>query len=169
MRIRPLAPSDVDEIAAAFAAVRRPGKGVELFQRYLAEQAADDRVVLLAEVDGGFAGYICVIWRSGYGPFRAEDIPEIQDFNILPSLRRRGIATALMDAAESAIAQRSPVAGLGCGLYADYGAAMRLYIGRGYLPDGRGVAYGGQTIAPGDTIRVDDSAELMFTKRLGSA
>jgi GNAT superfamily N-acetyltransferase len=168
MRIRPLAPSDVDAIAAAFAAVRWPGKAVDLFQQYLAEQAAGDRVVLLAELDGGFAGYVWV-WRSGYGPFRAEDIPEIQDFNILPPLRRRGIGTALMDAAESAIAHRSPVAGLGCGLYAGYGAAMRLYIGRGYLPDGRGVAYGGQTIAPGDTIRVDDSAELMFTKRLGSA
>ena len=37
-------------------------------------------------------------------------------------------------------AGRSPLAGIGFGLYADYGAAQRLYVKCGYLPDGRGRA-----------------------------
>jgi hypothetical protein len=37
-----------------------------------------------------FAGYACILWRSGYEPFRQAGIPEIADFNVLPAHRRRG-------------------------------------------------------------------------------
>jgi len=167
MEIQPLSLSDVDRIAAAFDDLGWPGKGVELYRRYLEEQESGEREVFVAHVDGGFAGYVCVVWHSDYEPFRAAEIPEILDFNVLPAVRRRGIGTALMDAAEDAVVRRSPIAGLGCGLYADYGAALLLYLNRGYVPDGRGVAYGGKTVTPGETIRIDDSAALMFTKRVG--
>jgi hypothetical protein len=39
------------------------------------------------------------------------------------------------------VAERSDVVGLGVGLYPDYGTAQRMYVRRGYLPDGRGVIY----------------------------
>jgi hypothetical protein len=71
-----------------------------------------------------------------------------------------------MDAAEATTASRSPVVGLGCGLYADYGAALLMYLGRGYLPDGRGIAYNGETVPAGSTVRLDDAAGLMLTKVL---
>ena len=45
-------------------------------------------------------------------------------------------------------AQRSDHAGIGFGLYADYGAAQRLYIKRGYIPDGRGAHYGTSPVFP---------------------
>jgi GNAT superfamily N-acetyltransferase len=153
-------------MVAAFGAVAWPGKSAAVFERYLEEQTAGARVVWVGERDGEFAGYVCVVWRSGYEPFRAAGIPEIVDFNVLPAHRRRGVGTALMDAAETTIGSRSPVAGIGCGLYADYGPAMLLYLARGYLPDGRGVAYGGRTVPVGGTLTVDDSAALMLTKRL---
>lgn len=53
---------------------------------------------------------------------------------------------------------------IGVGIGADYGAAFRLYVTRGFVPDGRGVAYAGKPVAIGDTIRVDDSANLYFTR-----
>jgi GNAT superfamily N-acetyltransferase len=165
--IRPLIPADLPTLAAAFAAVGWPGKQPQLFQRYIVEQHRGARVVLVAEPDGVFAGHACILWRSGYQPFRQAGIPEIADVNVLPAHRRRGVGTALMDAAETVVAQRSPIVGLGCGLYADYGPALLLYLRRGYLPDGRGIAYGGRTVVVGDSIRLDDSATLMFTKPVG--
>jgi GNAT superfamily N-acetyltransferase len=95
-----------------------------------------------------------------------ETIPEISDFNVLPSYRKRGIGSALMDAAEAKVAERFAVVGIGVGLYPDYGQAQRMYVRRGYLPDGRGLIYDGRQVPPMETIRNDDSATLMFTKRL---
>ena len=85
---------------------------------------------------------------------------------MLPSYRKRGIGSALMDAAEAKVAERSAVVGIGVGLYPDYGQAQRMYVRRGYLPDGRGLIYDGRQVPPMETIRNDDSATLMFTKRL---
>jgi ribosomal protein S18 acetylase RimI-like enzyme len=115
---------------------------------------------------GVFAGYVTVVWVSGYRPFAEAGIPEIQDLNVLPQFRRRGIASALMDAAEAAIAARAVTAGIGVGLYADYGAAQLMYLRRGYLPDGRGIAYRGATVAPATRVPVNDDLVLMLTRRL---
>ncbi len=170
MRVRLLGPADPASLAAAFGAVGWPGRGsAALYRRYLGEQAAGQRVVWLAERDRLLLGYLCVLWRSEYPPFRNAGIPEIVDFNVLPAYRRRGVGTALMDMAERCIAQRSARAGLGCGLYADYGPALLLYLRRGYLPDGRGVTYDRRTVAPGQSIRVDDAAALMLVKDLSLA
>ncbi|GAA3511084.1 GNAT family N-acetyltransferase [Actinocatenispora rupis] len=161
--IRALRADDPVVIAAAFTALGWD-KPMTQYERYLAEQARGVRDVLVATVGGRFAGYLTVWWESGYEPFGG--IPEIQDFNVLPEFRRRGVGGALMDAAEARVAERSPVVGLGVGLYADYGAAQRMYVRRGYLPDGRGVQYGGRPVVPGSSIPIDDDAVLMFTKRL---
>jgi GNAT superfamily N-acetyltransferase len=166
LTIRPLAEPDVYTIAAAFAELGWPGKDTAQYRRYLAQQAAGERDVLVAEVGGDFAGYICVTWTSGYEPFRDAGTPEIQDFNVLAAYRRRGVGGALMDAAERLAATRSPVVGLGVGLYADYGSAQRMYARRGYIPDGRGIMYAGEPVPPGESVRVDDDACLFYTRDL---
>jgi hypothetical protein len=56
------------------------------------------------------------------------------------------------------------VAGIGVGLFASYGSAQRLYVRRGYIPDGRGIARRGETIEPGASVVVDDDLVLYFTK-----
>jgi hypothetical protein len=58
------------------------------------------------------------------------------------------------------------VVGIGVGLYADYGSAQRMYFRRGYLPDGRGLMYDWKPVPPGELVRLDDDATLMFTKSL---
>jgi GNAT superfamily N-acetyltransferase len=166
MRIRLLGTPDPARLASTFGAAGWPGKSAALYQRYLGEQAAGQRVVWVAERGAAPLGYVCVVWRSDYPPFRNAGIPEIVDFNVLPAYRRQGVGSALMDVAERCIAQRSKLAGLGCGLYADYGPALLLYLRRGYLPDGRGITYDRRAVPAGQSIRVDDSAALMLVKNL---
>jgi len=159
--IRPLRDGDPPVIAAAFAEIGWD-KPERQYLGYLTDQAAGLRDVLVATVDGVFAGYVTVFWESAY----FGGLPEISDFNVLPTYRRQGIGSRLMDAAEAMVSERSDVVGIGVGLYADYGQAQRMYVRRGYIPDGRGLMYDNKPVPPGDLVRIDDAAALMFTKRL---
>ena len=165
LEITPLRSDDPPVFEAAFDAIGW-NKPAAQYERYLEEQVAGKRPVLVARLDGEFAGYVTVIWETGYPPFREAGIPEIQDFNVLPKFRRQRIGSALMDAAEALIATRSKVAGLGVGLYPDYGPAQRLYVLRGYVPDGHGIAAEQVHVKPGDVVRVDDELALYFTRRV---
>jgi GNAT superfamily N-acetyltransferase len=164
--IRPLQSTDIAEVVAAFIALGWSGKDVMQFERYLAEQEAGTRVALFAFVNGVFTGYLNVLWQSAYPPFATAGIPEINDFNVLPSFRRQGIGTALMDEAERVIATRSSVAGIGAGMTQDYGNAQRLYVRRGYVPDGRGLMTHERPVEYGQSVVVDDDLVLYFTKQL---
>jgi len=163
VRIGPLAAGDIAEIADAFAALGW-NKPAAQYQRYLAEQAAGTRDVLVARGDGKFCGYVTVNWRPDYPPFRDAGIPEVQDFNVLPVYRRRGIGTRLMDEAERTAYARAAVVGIGVGLHHDYGAAQRLYVLRGYVPDARGITAHGRRVNWGDDVKVDDDLVLFLTK-----
>ena len=163
--IRLLEPDDIPEIANAF---QRLGwsKPESQYKRYLMEQSIGLRQVFVAFVEEEFAGYLTICWHSLYEPFRSELIPEIVDFNVLPKFRRQGIGTQLMDTAESTIAKVNPIAGIGVGLDPDYGAAQRLYVLRGYIPDGRGLHYRDHHVTYGEQITVDDELAIYLTKEL---
>jgi GNAT superfamily N-acetyltransferase len=163
--LRTLKAADTAPIASAFESIGW-NKPLAQYLRYFEEQERGQRLVLVAFVDGVFAGYLTVQWKSGYPPFEEAEIPETQDFNVLPFYRRRGIGTLLMDEAERQIATRSSIAGIGVGMTPDYGAAQRMYVLRGYIPDGRGLYCHNKPVALGDTITVDDGLALYFTKRL---
>ena len=85
---------------------------------------------------------------------------------MLPQFRRQGIGTALIDKAESEIAKVSDIAGIGVGMTPDYGAAQRMYVLRGYVPDGRGLHYKNHFPIYGEQVTVDDDLVLYFTKEL---
>lgn len=161
--LRALRAEDAERIAAAFAA-QGWNKPAAQFLTYLRQQEAGDRDVLVAEVNGDFAGYVTIMWESDYLPFRVDGIPEIVDLNVLLKYRRLGVATALLDKAERRIARRSPIAGIGVGMTADYGAAQILYVRRGYHPDGRGLAVRGVSAQHGDRVTVDDDLTLYLTR-----
>ena len=164
--IRPLEQSDIPAVVAAFAAIDWGGKTTEQFTRYLAEHTEGNRVSLFAFLDGQFVGYLNVLWESGYPPFREAGIPEINDFNVLPDFQRRGIGSALMDAAERIAGERSPIIGIGVGMITGYGNAQRMYPQRGYVPDGLGLTYHNKPLHGGETVIADDDLVLWFTKRL---
>ena len=163
--IRLLESDDIPQIAKAFQGLGWDKPALQ-YERYLMEQVLEIRDVYVAFTEERFVGYLTVCWISSYEPFRRENIPEIVDFNVLPQFRRQGIGTRLMDKAESEIAIVSSIAGIGVGMTPDYGAAQRLYVLRGYVPDGRGLHYQGHYIKCGEEITVDDNLALHLTKEL---
>lgn len=123
-------------------------------------------VLLIAVMDELFLGHCKIVWTPDYPHFRDNNIPEIQDLNVRPDYRKQGIATQLLDECERRIAERSDRVGIGFGMYVDYGEAQRLYIKRGYVPDGHGVYYQHQPVVPGEAVPVDDDLVLYLTKHL---
>ncbi len=163
--IRQMTAGDVQEMLAALESGGFH-KSAPLFDRYLCEQNAGDRIVLLAYVDGKFAGYLTVIWNSDYPHFRDAGIPEVNDFNVLPELRRRGVGSRLMDEAERLISERSAYSGIGFGMGADYGPAQRMYVLRGYVPDGNGLMDGPRPVTYGEQITVSHDLAIYMVKKL---
>ena len=165
VRIRLLEESDPPSIAAAFANMGW-NKPETQFRRYLHEQVAETRTCFVAIADGQFAGYVTVNWRPTYAGFADLNIPEIQDLNVLIKYRRKGIASRLLDRAETEAARRSGIVGIAVGLHPGYNAAQRLYAKRGYIPDGRGVTYRNCFVQEGASVVLDDDLSMHFTKQL---
>ncbi len=163
--IRNLQENDIEQIADVFQKLGWD-KPVSQYQRYLAEQAENFRQVLVAFENNVFAGYLTIIWESKYPSFKNKKIPEINDFIVLPAFRRKRIGTKLMDKAEEIVSQNSVIVGIGVGVDADYGAAQRLYILRGYVPDGKGIVWQNRFPKYGEKVTVDDDLNLYFTKIL---
>lgn len=163
--IRELRQEDILKIVQSFKEIGW-NKPASQYERYFKEQAAGKRQVFVAFEDDKFAGYLTVVFKSNYPPFAEKHIPEINDFNVLPEFRRRKIGTKLMDKAEEFISRKSEIAGIGVGLHEDYGAAQRLYVLRGYVPDGRGIVWQNRAPKYGEKVTVDDDLNLYFTKIL---
>jgi GNAT superfamily N-acetyltransferase len=167
--IRPLLQEDISIIAEAFSSIGWT-KPVSLFEGYLKEAEADERLIWLAFVHDRFAGYITLKWQSQYSSFKEQNIPEIMDLNVLPHARKKGVGSILLDIAEKEAATGSDTIGIGVGLYAGedggYGNAQRLYVKRGYIPDGKGVTYNYQPTIPGNCYLLDDDLVMWFTKKL---
>lgn len=166
--IRPMKASDGEQLAAGFAA-QGWHKPKSQYDAYWEEHQRGIRTVLVAEADGKPAGYLTVVHNPQHGPFAGKGWPEIVDFNVLIPYRRQGIGSRLMDAAEALIAEKSPVATIGVGLYADYGTAQRMYVKRGYIPDGSGVWYQDRILEPCQLCYNDDDLVLYFSKQLPAA
>ncbi|HXC54575.1 MAG TPA: GNAT family N-acetyltransferase [Rhizomicrobium sp.] len=163
LAIAPLCRDDIAEVGAAFAVLN---KTVAQYERYFAEQQAGARLVLVARLGAAVCGYLTINWQPDYAPFRAAAIPEIQDFNVLPACRHRHVGTALMDEAERLVRARSSIVGIGVGLHHDYGAAQRLYVLRGYVPDARGITAHGRRVNWNDDVKSDDDLVLWLTKTI---
>lgn len=138
--IRNITLEDAERFEAAF---REQGwhKPAEQFYRYYEEQQAGTRQVFVAETEGQPVGYVTLVPQATAGPFAGQGIPEIVDFNVLKKWQRRGIGSALLDVAESAAFSICDRVSLGVGLHRGYGSAQRMYVKRGYVPDGSGVWY----------------------------
>lgn len=160
-----LSQKDIPHIVAAFTKIGWD-KPATLYQQYFQEQESNQRCVWVAFKNEAFAGYVTLKWHSAYPHFKNNNIPEINDLNVLPQFRKQGIASMLLDLAEAEAQKKGACVGLGVGLYADYGNAQKLYIKRDYAPDGHGITYNYQLVKPGDSVRVDDDLILWLVKKL---
>jgi GNAT superfamily N-acetyltransferase len=143
-------------------------KPVEQYQSYIFEQQKGKRTILVAFYNFKFVGYVSILWNSEYQYFLENQIPEIKDLNVLLKFQKNGIASKLMDYAESIVTQKTNLVGIGFGLTMDYGNAQRLYIKRGYIPDGNGIVQSGKKIKFGDSIIVKDDLAIYLTKKLNA-
>lgn len=165
LSIRQITAHDPRMISDAFKA-QGWDKPISLYENYISEQNNGERITLLAEINGQFVGYVNVIWKSYYPAFSEKNIPEVNDFNVLLKYRRLGIGSKLMDRAEEIISERSSVAGIGVGVFSDYGNAQILYVKRGYVPDGKGIYDGQRYVENGETVVINDDIILYLTKKL---
>ena len=133
----------------------------------LRDQSAGKCVSLTAVYKGLPAGYVNVYLTGLGGAFSGKGLPEIVDFGVLEKFRRKGIGSKLMDVAEKIAGRYADTVWLGVGLHSGYGSAQRMYVKRGYIPDGSGVWYGNKPCAQYETGLVnDDNLALFLSKRI---
>lgn len=164
LEIRRMSGDDVRLMHEVFA-VHGINKPEEYIRKCWEENVSGERTTFAAFYRSSFAGSLHLLALSDYSYFRERGIPEINDFNVIPPLRKLGIGNALMDAAEQLAFDTCGIVGIGVGLFDSYGSAQRLYAKRGYIPDGRGLMYKLQPVVPGSEVRADDDLNLFFTKR----
>ena len=156
--IRKMKESDIKDLSRGFISQGWPGRE-EILARYFLEQECGEREVLVAEVEGALVGYITILPCAKQGPF-AEIYPELSDFNVFEPFQNQGIGKLLLEEAEKRVRLISDKVTLGVGLHSGYGPAQRLYIKRGYIPDGTGVWY--QNYQPAMNAVCEDIGELVL-------
>lgn len=150
----------VEEIAQGW------NQTVEKYELRLKDQAEGKSISLVAEYKGNVAGYINIYPNSNCGAFANQGYPEIVDLGVLVKYRKNGVGSKLMDVAEKVAAQYSNIVYLGVGLHEGYGNAQRMYVKRGYIPDGTGVWYGEEVCPQYADCYNDDDLVLYFSKEL---
>jgi GNAT superfamily N-acetyltransferase len=163
--IRTLAEEDIVPLADAFLAQGWNDRR-NVLGEYLREQEAGTRHALTAVWDGRPVGYVTLLLDVKTGTFAGTGIPEIRDFNVLMAFQRRGIGNALMDVVEEIARKEHPVVGLGVGMHAGYGSAQRMYVKRGYIPDGTGIWYNDAPLEKYAPCVNDDDLVLYMMKEL---
>jgi ribosomal protein S18 acetylase RimI-like enzyme len=141
-------------------------QNIEKYEMRLQHQAEKKAIVLTAEYKGSIAGYINIYPDAKEGPFANLGYPEIVDFGVLVKYRRHGIGKKLMDVAEEIAFKYSDTVYLGVGVHNGYGSAQRMYVKRGYIPDGSGVWYGSKVCEQYADCSNDDDLVLYFSKKL---
>ena len=139
----------------------------EYYVRCLERQANQELEIILAHDNGCYMGYCILNFQPKYALFKKFEIPEIQDLNVLPQHRNQGIGRQIITFCE----KRSRTLGyaelgIGVGLNSSFGAAQRLYVKMGYIPDGTGISYDRKQVAAGAFKPVDDQLCLMMSKAL---
>lgn len=139
-------------------------KPISLFERYYEEQEKGSRRVFVACNENNVLGYATLILNDENGPFANMRIPTLRDFNVLEKYQNKGVGTALLDKIEYTVKEYSKSICLGVGLHSGYGSAQRMYIKRGYIPDGSGVWYNNMLLEQNAQCKNDDDLVLYLIK-----
>ena len=140
---------------------------IDYYHMRMREHTEGKCVALTAVYQGHPAGAVYVYFSAQEGPFKGKDWPEIVDFGVLQKYQRKGIGNRMMDTAEQIASQHADTVCLGVGLCREYGTAQRMYVKRGYIPDGSGVWYQNKQCVQYETVcTIDDDLVLFLSKRL---
>ena len=165
LAVRSMTGADVDDFVRGECEQGWHSTPAKLLMR-LEHERAGKCVTLTAQLEEEPAGYVFVYPDSPWGAFGGTGLPEIMDFAVLEKFRRRGVGSALMDTAERIAGLYADTVYLGVGLHSGYGPAQRLYVKRGYVPDGSGVWYRNAAAEPYTPVENDDDLVLYLSKKL---
>ena len=165
LRIRTMLPGDARVIYETFLSYGwHPS--LETYENYYTAQEEKQRLVFVAEYEGRVAGYCTLVLRPEEGPWGGKGIPEIVDLAVFKEMQGRGIGNTLLDVAEAEAKKIADMVFLAVGLHSGYGAAQRIYVKRGYMPDGSGVWYQGTNLDQYAPCCNDDDLLLFMSKKL---
>jgi GNAT superfamily N-acetyltransferase len=161
--IRSMKDTDANHI---FNALKNQGwhPNLATYEAYFFMQKNNERIIFIAENSTHILGYVTLVMNAAYGPYKNQMIPMIIDLNVFEIYRNQGIASKLLDVLEDYAFSRSTKVCLSVGLHSGYGSAQRLYVKRGYIPDGSGVWYQDEMAKPYSTVGNDDDLTLYFIK-----
>ena len=161
IELREASKDDIPALYALYDCVGKKDDGY--FEHAFAARA----VPVMAYLEGELSGFALLNWHPRYSLYRKLDIPEIQDLNVVPAKRRRGIARAIVEYCEyKAKARGCALMGIAVGVTKDYGPAQIMYSKMGYMPDGNGATYDRQGVQANMTYTLDDDFALMLVKPL---
>lgn len=163
LQIRKIIESDIDDLYNGY---KEQGWNTsrDLFVRFLEEQKSGQREVFVAVCDGRAVGYTTLLPNDEHGPFANKSIPTLSSFDVLESYQGRGIGTALIEEAEKSAMLKSDCICLGVGLHRGYGPAQRIYVKRGYVPDGSGIWYNNKRLGQNEPCINNDDLVLYMIK-----
>lgn len=132
----------------------------------LENQKKQECSALLALYNGEIAGYVFLYYKCRWGGLANCDLPCVIDLIVFEKYRKNGVATALMDIAEKIAKKHSNKVYLDVCLNSEYGPAQRLYVKRGYVPNGKGVYYEEKVCEINAFCKNDDELTLCLVKEL---
>lgn len=139
---------------------------VEYLKNHMENQENKKCSALIALYDDQIAGHAFLYYECKWGGLKNQGLPSVVDLAVYELYRRKGIATALMDAAESEARKFHSKIYLDVCLNSEYGPAQCFYIKRGYVPDGAGVYFEGEVLGLNAPCRNDDELSLCLVKEL---
>lgn len=154
----------VDDIPALYALYDAMGKNDTGYFESCFDKGF---IILIASTEGQDVGFTILNFTPKYALYKKLDIPEIQDLNVIPDARQKGIATTIVNKCEEmAEAAGKTQIGISVPLNKSYGPAQRLYIKLGYMPDGNGITYDREPVSESQRYSPDDDLCLMMLKDL---
>ncbi len=139
---------------------------LETYENYYKEQNEKKRKVFIAVYEGEVSGLCTLVMNPTEGPLADMGYPEIVDLTVFFHVHNKGIGNKLLDVAEREAAKTSDAVYLAVGVHSGYGAAQRIYVKRGYIPDGSGVWYQGKQLEQYAPCCNDDELVLFLSKKL---
>lgn len=148
------------------------GSSKDYFEQQLNWQKDGESFALLAFFDGQIAGCVFLFQKCRWGGLRNLGLPSIVDLYVMERYRKSGVGTALLYVAEDMAAQYNDKIYLNVPINSAHGAAQKLYMKRGYVPDGSGLYHdpdgnGHCEVCPVNAMCMnDDNLTLCLVKAL---
>lgn len=163
--VRSMKETDIEKLKIEYQVQGWP-KDIEILKGYYRDQQENKKYIIVGELNKKVAGYVTLLKETKNGPFANKNIPELVDFIVFEKYQKHGLGNKILDVAENIASELSDTITLSVGLHYGYGSAHRVYIKRGYIPDGSGVWYKNKQLEQYSDTKNDDELVLFLSKNV---